>query len=288
MSRLKYFLVLIALSLIGVNASAHLSADKTVINKNTGKAIVSVNFITPVTGDLYLAVSINGQLLFYADSGKTVSIKVVPFLRNANFKDAIQALTVSSEGVPPGVYSLYQVITRPDTDPLDFKNWIGGLAGLSTLNLSINLPESPLVKPQTPTDISTPANDCFLSKVRGMPDEFSEKKEVSEADDAAADEDENIDSKEAEDEVEDKPPVVDNCNTVTSSNIVTTGKIIYRNNCTSCHGSNPLANQNNVMKGRDVTRIRDAIKSNKGGVMGALDDVRDTDLQAVSDYLKSL
>ncbi|WP_221898652.1 hypothetical protein [Bathymodiolus japonicus methanotrophic gill symbiont] len=46
----------------------------------------------------------------------------------------------SIDGVASGNYPIYQVVTQPGTDPLDFRNWIGGLAGLSVINFSIGLP----------------------------------------------------------------------------------------------------------------------------------------------------
>tara|TARA_R110002073_G_scaffold16629_1_gene63661 strand:+ start:848 stop:1213 length:366 start_codon:yes stop_codon:yes gene_type:complete len=43
------------------------------------------------------------------------------------------------QGVPPGRYPIFKVVTQPGTNPLDFRNWIGGLGGLRSINFIIGL-----------------------------------------------------------------------------------------------------------------------------------------------------
>jgi hypothetical protein len=129
-------LIVTGLSAWGGNARAQLIADKTVINSSTGSATVSVSFSAPIKGDLYLAAIFNSQFLFFTTNG-AVTAKVTPFQANHTFNQAIKVLTLSSSGIPAGVYPLYQVVTLAGRDPLEPTNWIGGL---SQLDFSINLP----------------------------------------------------------------------------------------------------------------------------------------------------
>lgn len=137
---LKRALCVIVLSFIATPAWAHLSADKTVINSSTGKAVVRVSFATPIKGDLYLATIINSRWYFFADNGAKFSPDVAAFIKNGYFVEDRELLTLFSNGIPAGIYSLYQVVTYTGKTPLDFRNWIGGQNSLSELQLRINLP----------------------------------------------------------------------------------------------------------------------------------------------------
>ena len=39
----------------------------------------------------------------------------------------------------PDHYPLFKIITQPNMNPLDFRNWVGGINGLSRINFSIGL-----------------------------------------------------------------------------------------------------------------------------------------------------
>ena len=65
---------------------------------------------------------------------------VTPYRSHSHFSEDIDVLNISGLGIAPGLYPLYQVVTQPGTDPLNFMNWIGGLGGLSTINFTIGLP----------------------------------------------------------------------------------------------------------------------------------------------------
>ncbi|MCX7087508.1 MAG: c-type cytochrome [Methylococcales bacterium] len=59
-------------------------------------------------------------------------------------------------------------------------------------------------------------------------------------------------------------------------------------NCSSCHGSNPKANSDHVLQGKDAGTIRDAIQKNKGGKMGILKDrINDAAIEAIAAYLRT-
>lgn len=137
----KPLLLAMSLSLITTAASAHLSTDKTVIN-GSNKATITINFPTPISGDLYLATMVKGEYVFFADQGKTLTPAVRPYLRNSTYDKSIKALVVSSVGIAPDRYPLFQVVTKAGTDPMNFTNWVGGLAGLHKLNFTIGLSNS--------------------------------------------------------------------------------------------------------------------------------------------------
>lgn len=139
---LKTLVLALSLTSISTNALAQLSADKTDLNSSTGSASVSVTFPTAISGDLYLAVAVGGQLLFFSDNGSKLSTVIAPFISNGSFSNAIHVLDVTSTGIPAGTYTLYQVVTKAGSSPLDLSNWIGGL---SQLNFNINL-STPVAK----------------------------------------------------------------------------------------------------------------------------------------------
>ncbi|WP_432744799.1 hypothetical protein ABXJ76_05230 [Methylobacter sp. G7] len=135
------FAILSALISLSFNASADISTDRAVISNNGSEQVTArVRFQTPVNGDLYIAVQVNGELLFLADEGANFTTAITPFRSNSHFSGSIDALNISGLGIAPGRYLLYQVVTEPGSDPLNFMNWMGGLGGLSTINFSIGLP----------------------------------------------------------------------------------------------------------------------------------------------------
>ena len=136
---MKPLVIALGLGVISLSASAHLASTRTVLN-STDSAVVTVNFAQPVSGDLYLATNVNGALVFFADQGKALTNKVLPFKSNGVFEGSLKVLDVSALGIPPNQYPLYEVVTAPGADPLNFNNWIGGLGGLHKLNFTIGLP----------------------------------------------------------------------------------------------------------------------------------------------------
>ena len=129
-------LMAISLNMVSIGVQAELSTDKTVINSDTGSAHINVSFAAPIHGDLYLATVFNEQLIFFT-ANDTVSLQPLPLRANETFEQPMQVLSITSNGIPSSVYTLFQVVTLPGADPLDSANWIGGL---SLLALSINLP----------------------------------------------------------------------------------------------------------------------------------------------------
>lgn len=259
---LRQLLLAGILSFWVASTHADLSANTTSIS-NGAKALVSVNFPKPVTGDLYLAVSINNGLYFFGDQGVKFSPAIIPYQKNGVFNTKFDVLEVASAGVPAGIYTLYQVVTLPDRDPRDFNNWVGGLGGLSSLNFSINQAQATLSPALAPPNSS--AVNCGVSKVKSA--YFVEKKVDDDQDD-------------------DCPNAYVNGLPLLPST-PTTGKELYAAKCfNGCHG-NPRANKDNVLKGKDFNNIRTAINKNKGSMGVALKGISDNELKTISDYLKT-
>lgn len=135
------FAIATALISLCPNAFADLETNRAVVSNDGSQEInATVKFRTAVNGDLYIATKVKGKLLFLADEGSLFTTDVRPFRSNSHFSDDIFALNISGLGVVPGLYPLYQVVTEPGSDPLNFLNWIGGLSGLSIINFNIGLP----------------------------------------------------------------------------------------------------------------------------------------------------
>lgn len=143
MKRTKFLILAIILSLnvVSTIALADLRTDRAVVKNDGSEEIVAVaRFSDPVEGDLYIATQIDGELIFIVNEGIELSPTPVPFRANGIFTDDIVVLNASALGILPGRYPLFKVVTLPGTDPLDFRNWVGGLNGLSRINFSIGLP----------------------------------------------------------------------------------------------------------------------------------------------------
>jgi hypothetical protein len=71
---------------------------------------------------LYIATEVNGELLFLVDEGNLFTTAIVPYCSNSHFSEDIDALNISGLGIAAGRYPLYQVVTQPGSDPLNFLN----------------------------------------------------------------------------------------------------------------------------------------------------------------------
>ena len=135
------FAIATALISLSPNAFADLATNRPVVrNDGNERVTAKVKFRSPVDGDLYIATRVNGELLFLADEGNSFTTVITPYRSHSHFSEDIDVLDISGLGIAPGLYPLYQVVTQPGSDPLNFMNWIGGLGGLSTINFNIGLP----------------------------------------------------------------------------------------------------------------------------------------------------
>ncbi len=150
MKKIKLAIIIVILCVSNTGVLADLRTDRSVIKNNLradtrasridGERVVAIaRFQEPIAGDLYIAAQINGALTFIANEGNEFSSIPVPFRANSILSEDIIVLNIVGQGIPPGRYPLFKVVTQPGTDPLDFRNWIGGLGGLRSINFIVGL-----------------------------------------------------------------------------------------------------------------------------------------------------
>lgn len=98
------------------------------------KLEAEVRFNTAESGDIYIAVMLDGVLWFYSPQGFTQTVQ--PFLSGQTFQGNYPIFSFAADGIPAGQYTLYQVMTLIDANPLDSSNWYGDL---HTLQFSVGL-----------------------------------------------------------------------------------------------------------------------------------------------------
>jgi hypothetical protein len=135
---LKKLSLAISLCTLSLSAwSGELQTRKAVLGDND-EVSAEVIFNTPETGDMYLAAMMNGQPLFLSqEAGWTELPK--PFIANDTFEGEYPLFSVSARLLTPGTYRLYQVVTVPQGNPFNVSDWIGGFAGLNSINFSVGL-----------------------------------------------------------------------------------------------------------------------------------------------------
>ncbi|MEN9847589.1 MAG: hypothetical protein RL368_329, partial [Pseudomonadota bacterium] len=97
--------------LSGSVLSSELSTPRTVIRDNEN-INVTARFPNGETGDLYLATVVNGKVFFITPNGLTE--KVEPKHKSQYFEGIYPLLNTPASALTPGVYPLYQVLTRTD------------------------------------------------------------------------------------------------------------------------------------------------------------------------------
>ena len=249
--KLKHLGLIVGLNLVSVAAIAGLKTDRAVVRTDGSDRIsATVTFAEPVSGDLYVATAVNGVLFMFADEGRKFSTDLEPFRANDSFSDDIVVLDFSGQGVAPGIYPLYQVVTRPGSNPADTNNWIGGPQGLSVINFSIGL---------TP-DISGDHDGDGFADDDGDRDGFH-------------DDDSNKDGViDGQDNAGDAVAGQSKFESIGCSN-------------STCHGADPGTNQNQILEGKDPSEIRQAI--GRVPEMAFLSDISDVDLRDVAAYLRT-
>tara|TARA_R110002073_G_scaffold325653_1_gene504922 strand:- start:1748 stop:2494 length:747 start_codon:yes stop_codon:yes gene_type:complete len=140
MNKIYLLILTVILSVFSTNLCADLKTDRAVVrNDGTEQVVAVASFQEPIAGDLYIATQVNGALLFILNDGKGFSTIPAPFQANSDFSTDLIVLDEPGQGISAGRYPLYKVVTQSDTDPLDFRNWIGGLNGLHSINFMIGL-----------------------------------------------------------------------------------------------------------------------------------------------------
>ncbi len=277
-NKLKPVVLALGLSVFSQMATAVLISDKAVV-KNDGSEQVSVkvSFPTPVSGDLYVATQVNGQFFFLTNNGSEFTTNIVPLTSNMEYVGEHVLFDFSGAGIAPGRYPIYQVVTQPGTDPLDFTNWVGGLAGLNSFNFLIGL------SPEITKDFDGDGfADDDLNR-DGFHDDDLDRDGYHDDDlnrDGFHDDDLNRDGLHDNDD-----------NGLTPTPSTAEGKALYVSlGCaaSSCHGATPLSGKNDIDRAINPAVTRNAIVNNKGG-MGVLSraGITDAELQAIADYVKN-
>ncbi len=256
-------------------------------------------FNQTVAGDLYLAVGVGQSLLFFTADGQLVT-SPEPIQSNQEFTGELPLLNLNVNGVPAGRYPLYQVITNPGADPLNFQNWIGGLGGLTVRNITIGLPvevNRDFDGDGFPDDDLD--HDGFHDDDRdrdGYSDDDLDRDGYSDDDlDRDGFDDDDSDRDDFDDDGDD-----DRNDDRDDDDFIPTGPInqssaelgrdLYvRSGCaaSTCHDADPRRNVNDVREGRDWRETRESIDRNKGG-MGFLNFLTDAELQQIAEYLRAV
>lgn len=278
MNKLKMVTMVIGFYTLTNIAVADLQTTRAVANDPTQRIAATANFPTPMSGDLYLATQINNNFLFFTNDGQ-VTAEITPFTQGGDYSGQVALFDFPVAGILPGRYPLFQVVTHPGTNPLNFNNWIGGLTALSSINFTIGLPSA-----QSGDFDNDGFSDDDLNK-DGFHDDDLDKNGFH-------DDDLNQDGFHDDDLNQDGLSDVINTPEAIPEPIINTsteGQAIYASCASSaCHGTNPTLNQNDILKGRDPNSTMKAIAENKGE-MGFLSTVITADsANKISTYLNSL
>ncbi len=277
--KLKPVVLAVGLSALSNFALADISTSKAVLgNDGRDYLAASANFTTPVTGDLYLAIGVQGKLLFLANGGTLLTETVSPFAANQTYTGVMPLFYFSTAGIPAGRYPVYQLVAQAGTDPLNFTNWVGGLAGLSTINFMIGLPVT-----QSGDFDGDGFADSDLNRDGYYDDDHDKDGYYDDDHDKDGYYDDDYDRDGWRDS--DNPDTNDNNTPVTGGAL---GKELYATHCSSsgCHGVDPSRGTNEIYDAVNPRETREAINRNKGG-MGFLNFLTDAELQAIADYVRN-
>jgi len=137
--RLLLFFLLTAVAM--PTWSGELYTPQTVLESDNEQLVAKAKFDDPEAGDLYLATILGGKLWFLIQ-GPSLTESIVPFIANDTFQGEYPLFSIEAGVLPAGNYPLYQVVTQPNSDPLNSDNWVGGSEGLNLLNFSLGLPKA--------------------------------------------------------------------------------------------------------------------------------------------------
>ncbi len=253
----RTLLIFICIQMIAVTrAYGFVSASRTVLNfAETSQVNITIPQID--NADLYLATEFNGKLWFIQGEGLGLTLNALPF-RSKVQAGTTYTLLLNAQSIFPGRYPLYALVVKTGEDVFRKEHW---LDDLQRINFFIGV--SDLV-----------SND---SNGDGFPDDDLNRDGFSDAD---LDFDGKVDTCAA------VPDNNANQSKTTHCHQVLGAKLYQRFSCASgsCHGNNPAANSNGVLRGQTVAEIRLASKRNPED-MGNLNLKSDYELQAIAEYL---
>lgn len=281
---LKSTVIALGLSSLSAMACAELKTPRAVVNNDgTERLIATINFSTPVVGDLYVATEVAGQLLFLVNGGREFIYDVAPLAVNQTHIGQTQLFDFSTAGIASGQYPLYQVVTESGTDPLDVANWVGGFSGLSVIHFNIGLP----------VEISGDLDQDGFADDDLNHDSFHD-------DDLDRDgfHDDDLDYDGFHDGDLDQNGVDDEFESEQNSGDTGSGEEpeegddddddddLYNTHCSGCHGFHPEQNINRILRASNPANILRAINANSGG-MRFLSYLSDSDLEAIANYVRN-
>jgi len=118
-----------------VSSAAQLSSTQGVFDESGGTLAPKIYFAEPQQGDLYLATVVSGNTFYITQAG--VTLEPTPFLSNQTFDGSVQLPEWNSLALPPNNYPLLQFVAVSGSDPLDVRNWVGGLTGLHRIQFKV-------------------------------------------------------------------------------------------------------------------------------------------------------
>ncbi|MDD2817087.1 MAG: cytochrome c [Thiotrichaceae bacterium] len=202
--------------LSGSVISSELNAPRTVIRDNENIS-VTARFPNGETGDLYLATVLDGKVMFITPNGLTE--RTEPKHRSQYFEGHYPLLDTPASALTPGVYPLYQVLTRTDGNPYNQADWIGNIA---QMNFTVKMPD----------DVGRDYNRD------GFPDD-------------------DVNHTGFHDEgIKTGNTTTNTTPTTSTTGTSSTGQSLFNNNCSSCHGTpGSISSAANANQTRDaITR----------------------------------
>lgn len=135
--KLIYFMFML-LSAAPCFADSQLQTPNPVLYNNNVPLAINLHLTTPIVGDLYLATQLptDGQFVFITPS-MGLQAEPMPYLAKQSFTGDSTLLSIASEGMPIGIYPVYQIITQVGASPFDSNTW---LTPLNVLQFSVGLP----------------------------------------------------------------------------------------------------------------------------------------------------
>jgi len=123
------------MAVAGASHASTLDTDRCVFGSSGGMIQPAVSFDTADSGDMYVAIVVNGAMLFKTPGGLTTS--AAPFLSNQDFTSSTTLFQVNSLNVTPGTYRLYEVETDAGANVYDHSTWHGSV---KKLNFTVGKP----------------------------------------------------------------------------------------------------------------------------------------------------
>ena len=137
----RHFILLASfmLMLISLTATARLIPERTVVNSGDRIRVVAVHDLVE-QGDIYVGF-LEGAGLPLLEAG--ANGKFTPSFANVPLDTPILVLNMDvPQGIPPGQYIFYEIVTQPGSNPMDVNTWITGLSSLSQVLFHVNQPDA--------------------------------------------------------------------------------------------------------------------------------------------------